>query len=159
MYVRRGGDRLGTASGPMLVPPLPYRIHDDRTAHSRPPCRRWPKPGRAPMREKPMVGRFVLAEANHHRAPLGHGQRAQMRPRHAARVQRPYGQIPKAIRPDTDGHTAESPRTRSRIEPRTRSRSHGCRECEPLRASSRQPNRLSDPQRSESDRRPAEART
>ena len=39
---------------------------------------------------------------------------AQMRPRHAARVQRPHGQIPEAIRPDTDGHTAESPRTRSR---------------------------------------------
>ena len=38
-----------------------------------------------------------------------------MRQRHAARVQRPHGQIPKAIRPDTDGHTAESPRTRSRI--------------------------------------------
>ena len=39
-----------------------------------------------------------------------------MRPRHAARVQRPHGQIPKAIRPDTDGHTAETPRTRSRID-------------------------------------------
>ena len=32
-----------------------------------------------------------------------------MRPRHAAGVQRPYGQIPKAIRPETDGHTAENP--------------------------------------------------
>ena len=38
-----------------------------------------------------------------------------MRQRHAAKVQRPHGQIPKATRPDTDGHTAESPRTRSRI--------------------------------------------
>ena len=44
-----------------------------------------------------------------------------MRKRHAARVQRPHGQIPEAIRPDSedtlahpDGHTAESPRTRSR---------------------------------------------
>ena len=45
----------------------------------------------------------------------------KMRQRHAARVQRPHGQIPEAIRPDSedtlahpDGHTAESPRTRSR---------------------------------------------
>ena len=64
---------------------------------------------------------------------------AQMRQRHAARVQRPHGQIPKAIRPDTDGHTAETPRTRSREDTLT--------------------HRLADPQRSESDRRPAEART
>ena len=28
----------------------------------------------------------------------------------------PRGESPKAIRPDTDGHTAESPRTRSRID-------------------------------------------
>ena len=45
----------------------------------------------------------------------------KMRPRHAARVQRPHGQIPKAIRPDTDGHTAENPRTRTRTS-RTRTR-------------------------------------
>ena len=57
---------------PLTSPPQARRIQDDRTAQSRPPCRRWPKPGRAPMREKPMVGRFVLAEANHHRAPSGH---------------------------------------------------------------------------------------
>ena len=51
---------------------------------------------------------------------------AQMRPRHAARVQRPYGQNPNAIRRDSEdtlahinGHTAESPRTRSRIDSST----------------------------------------
>ena len=45
----------------------------------------------------------------------------KMRQRHAARVQRPHGQTPEAIRPDSEdtlahpnGHTAESPRTRSR---------------------------------------------
>ena len=57
-------------------------------------------------------------------------ERAQMRQRHAARIQRPHGQIPRGHtasdrRPhgrdaeDTlahpDGHTAENPRTRSRI--------------------------------------------
>ena len=62
-----------------------------------------------------MVGRASpqgLTTIGHH---WGTGLRAQMRQRHAARVQRPYGQSPEAIRPDTDGHTAESPRTRSRI--------------------------------------------
>ena len=36
-----------------------------------------------------------------------------MRPRHAARFQRPHGQTPEAIRPEPHGHMAENPRTRS----------------------------------------------
>ena len=76
-----------------------------------------------------MVGRFVLAEANHHRAPLGHGLAC-------TNEATPRGESPEAIRPEperhtararerhararrdtlahlTDGHTAETPGTRS----------------------------------------------
>ena len=41
----------------------------------------------------------------------------KLRPRHAARVQRPYGQTPEAIRPDTEGEErpyGQTPRTRTR---------------------------------------------
>ena len=81
-----------------------------------------------------MVGRFVPAGANHHRAPLGHGLAC-------TNEATPRGESPEAIRPEARGHTA-----------RTR-RPHG-RESEDTLA-----NRLADPPRSESARRPSGVRT
>ena len=61
----------------------------------------------------------------------------------------PCGESPEAIRPDTEGE--ETPRGESpeAIRPET----------EDTHAHARARNRLADPQRSESARRPAEART
>ena len=86
----------------------------DRTAHSRPPCRRWLTPEEGPN-ERIAYGRScVPTGVNHHRAPLGHGQHAQMKPRHAARVQRPYGQRPAATRTRIRGHARASDRGHAR---------------------------------------------
>ena len=57
------------------------------------------------MEEEPMVGLASpqgLTTIGHH---WGTGLRAQMRQRHAARVQRPHGQNPEATRPESDRDT------------------------------------------------------
>ena len=143
-----GGTAAGTASSPAAVPPLLCRIHVTARSHSRRPAAvaRSPTPpvegAHHEARQKgilnPGGGEGTWGTTGGREQVWGQGLgRLQtilpwfpLTPNLACtNEETPRGESPEATRPDTRGHTArfqtpygEIPRTRSRTEPRPRSR-------------------------------------